>query len=557
VASATNTKLTRQILLVALRQPSPHTRHVHTSLTRNSINVSQAASRSGKMAASGPAAMQMLPPPEDRLYSTFQELHEDLKKWTLAQGYALSIDSSSNRDATGIYRRYNLSCIRGGKVYKPSSTGQRNTVSKKTGCLMKIKATKQDGWPWNGRWRITVMCGDHNHPPFNPDIPNDVPPAFRHVEGEGLRWLLIMHREAKLNLRQLTIGLRTTFGDKYRFVKKSDVSNTLSKVKREEEKEMAKRPPGAPPVPPGAMTAFMAALLNPVPDPYQNGVPYELVPQGWPAVPNYQSTQQVAGQGQNGYVQQQGPPQQYVQQQQGQPPQQQYAQPQQPVPSQPQQYAPQGQPPQQQQQYAPPPQAPQQPQQFTAQQFVPQQPAPSPAQAARNTQGRSTPAQRNKNQAQPAQQLQAQQAPVQQNAPVPQASQAQQPSVPAPVQQQGQAMQWKHYAPMPATTQPQQQQPQYQPQPQQQQPPPQQPQPGPAAGRRPPDKPGPADRFRPVAGQPSVYQPTALQATPVPGDPGVVMMPRAFSPVSDDESDGARGAEEEDVEADDGEADSD
>ncbi|KAB5513102.1 hypothetical protein GE09DRAFT_637963 [Coniochaeta sp. 2T2.1] len=243
--------------------------------------------------APAPAPRAMLPPPEERLYASFQDLHEDLKKWTLVQGYALSIDASSNRDATGMYRRYNMSCVKGGKTYKPTAQGKRRSYSKKTGCPMKIKCTKQDGWPWNGRWRVTVMCADHNHPPFDPDSPDDIPPAFRHVEGEGLRWLLIMHREAQLNLRQLTIGLRVTFGDKYKFIKKADVSNMLSKVKREEERELAKRPPGAPPLPPGTMTAFMAALLNPVPDPYANGVRYDLVSETWPNVPGYQSAASI------------------------------------------------------------------------------------------------------------------------------------------------------------------------------------------------------------------------------------------------------------------------
>ncbi|RKU47553.1 hypothetical protein DL546_006545 [Coniochaeta pulveracea] len=493
--------------------------------------------------------MQMLPPPEDRLYSNFEELHADLKKWTLAQGYALSIDSSSNRDATGIYRRYNLSCIRGGKVYKATSTGQRNTVSKKTGCLMKVKATKQDGWPWNGRWRITVMCADHNHPPFNPDIPNDVPPAFRHIEGEGLRWLLIMHREAKLNLRQLTIGLRTTFGDKYRFVKKSDVSNTLSKVKREEEKELAKRPPGAPPVPPGAMTAFMAALLNPVPDPYQNGVPYELI----------------------GYMPPQSYPQQYVQPQQGQVAPQPYLQP-----HQQQQFVPQPHVPHQQQQFVPMTQPIQPPpqQMFIPQQYVPPQP------------GAQTKAQRNKNQAQPM--PQGQNTPLQQPTEmpqptgVPQATQAQHPTGPNPVQQQAQPSptQWKNYTPGPNNAPPQQQpqtqqqqynspyqspqvpqQPQPQPQqqqqqpyqqiPQQQQPPSQQP--PQITGQRTSGHPGPGDRVQLAAGQPSLYQPTTLQATPVPGVPGAVVMEKAFSDVSDDESEVEQG--EEDGEGEQGEED--
>ncbi|OIW28719.1 hypothetical protein CONLIGDRAFT_632945 [Coniochaeta ligniaria NRRL 30616] len=494
---------------------------------------------------SAPAPRAMLPPPEERLYASFQDAHEDLKKWTLSQGYALSIDASSNRDASGMYRRYNMSCVKGGKVYKPTAQGKRRSYSKKTGCPMKIKCTKQDGWPWNGRWRVTVICGDHNHTPFDPDSPDEIPPAFRHVEGEGLRWLLIMHREAQLNLRQLTIGLRATFGDKYKFIKKADVSNMLSKVKREEERELANRPPGAPPLPPGTMTAFMAALLNPVPDPYANGVRYELVPAEWPTVPGYQSAttiQQQQQQQQNPQQQQplpQGPPQytqqafqphpyaQY-QQMQGPPPNygppQHYMGPQQPPQAHPA-YPPQTSPPGQQLRwkiYGPPPPAP------------PTQPQP-PAAVPHQAQGQQAPPQPQMQQ----NQQQGQQPPQQQ--PPPQHQQQQVQAQQPPPQQQQQ--------PPP----PQQQAPQQQGQRPAAQGPPAVP------SQMPPYMAQQTPEQRPGAGGKSMYRSTTtVQPVPVAGVPGAVVMPRSFSPVSEDESDDPEGyVHDEEEEAEEAEDDED
>ncbi|KAK1768100.1 hypothetical protein QBC33DRAFT_610651 [Phialemonium atrogriseum] len=202
----------------------------------------------------------LLPPPEDRLYTTFQDLHEDIKAWGRAQGYAM-----------GLYRRYNLSCSKGGKEYQKKGAGLRQGNSHKTGCRMRVKCIQNRAWPWNDRWHVQVLEGAHNHGPFTGEAGEAVPPQFRKLDPDGIRWLLIMHREAKCNLRQLTIGLRVSFGDKYQFVKKSDVSNMLAKIKRGEEKEIANRPPGAPPLPPGAMTAFTAAVLNPVSTPSRAG----------------------------------------------------------------------------------------------------------------------------------------------------------------------------------------------------------------------------------------------------------------------------------------------
>ncbi|KAL1855340.1 hypothetical protein VTK73DRAFT_8578 [Phialemonium thermophilum] len=223
-----------------------------------------AATPTAPAAAPGTGSfLGLLPPPEDRLYATFQDLHDDLKAWCRQQGYAMTIGASCNRDHMGVYRRYNLSCSRGGKVIPGTSTGLRRVTTHKTGCRMRIKAIQTHSWPWDNRWHIKVIEAKHNHGPFTGAPGEDVPPQFRKLEPDGIRWLLIMHREAKCTIRQLTIGLRLTFGDKYKYVQKSDVSNMLARIRRGEEKELASRPPGAPPLAPGAMTAFTAAILTP------------------------------------------------------------------------------------------------------------------------------------------------------------------------------------------------------------------------------------------------------------------------------------------------------
>lgn len=183
--------------------------------------------------------MALLPPPQDRLYPTFETLLNDVKSFTRSQGYAVVIVSSLNRDPQGNYRRYNLCCSKGGKNYTSHSKGIRNARSSKTGCPMRLKAVQEKAWPYDDKWHVVVQCGEHNHEPFTGEPGANVPAQFRKIEQDGMRWLMIMHREAQCTLRQLTIGIRISFGDKYQYVKKSDVRNCLAKIKRDEERKAA------------------------------------------------------------------------------------------------------------------------------------------------------------------------------------------------------------------------------------------------------------------------------------------------------------------------------
>ncbi|KAK1749850.1 hypothetical protein QBC47DRAFT_311213 [Echria macrotheca] len=184
-------------------------------------------------------SMTLLPPPQDRLYGTFDTLLADVKSFTRSQGYAIVIVSSLNRDPQGNYRRYNLCCSKGGKNYTSHSKGIRNARSAKTGCPMRMKAVQEKAWPYNDKWHVVVQCAEHNHEPFTGEPGVNVPAQFRKIEQDGQRWLMIMHREAQCTLRQLTIGIRISFGEKYQYVKKSDVRNTLAKIKRDEDRKAA------------------------------------------------------------------------------------------------------------------------------------------------------------------------------------------------------------------------------------------------------------------------------------------------------------------------------
>ncbi|KAK3390744.1 hypothetical protein B0H63DRAFT_466388 [Podospora didyma] len=183
--------------------------------------------------------MALLPPPQNRLYETFEALQTDLKAFTRSQGYAVVIVSSLNRDLEGKYRRYNLCCSKGGKNYTSHSKGIRQARSSKTGCPMRLKAVQEKAFPYNDKWRVVVQCVDHNHDPFTGEPGANVPAQFRKIDADGVRWLMIMHREAQCSLRQLTIGIRISFGDKYQYVKKSDVRNMLAKIKRDEDRKAA------------------------------------------------------------------------------------------------------------------------------------------------------------------------------------------------------------------------------------------------------------------------------------------------------------------------------
>jgi len=217
------------------------------------------------------------PPPQDRLYPTFEACLADVKAYTRSQGYAVVIVSSLNRDSQGQYRRYNLGCSKGGKNYTSHSKGIRNARSTKTGCPMRLKAVQEKAPPYNDQWHIVVQCAEHNHEPFTGGPGVNVPSQFRKIEQDGIRWLMIMHREAQCTLRQLTIGIRISFGDKYQYVKKSDVRNTLAKIKRDEDRKAAAAA-AAQGIPSGLSYTLIPASHLPPPPPAP-AQPVEQIPQ--------------------------------------------------------------------------------------------------------------------------------------------------------------------------------------------------------------------------------------------------------------------------------------
>ncbi|KAK4126370.1 hypothetical protein N657DRAFT_632456 [Parathielavia appendiculata] len=247
--------------------PQQHQQHQQQQQQQQQGQQQQSQHQQGQQ--HGRPQMALLPPPQDRLYNTWNDLREDVKAFCKSQGYAVVIISSLNRDAEGNYRRYNMCCAKGGKNYTSHSKGLRQTQSTKTGCPMRLKAIREKAWPYNDKWHVIVQCAEHNHEPFTGGPNANAPSQFRKIEADGMRWLMIMHREAQCDLRQLTIGIRISFGDKYQYVKKTDVRNCLAKIKREEDRKAAAAAAAAAMPANQPYTIIPASHLPPPPPPVQ------------------------------------------------------------------------------------------------------------------------------------------------------------------------------------------------------------------------------------------------------------------------------------------------
>ncbi|CAP65315.1 uncharacterized protein PODANS_6_8290 [Podospora anserina S mat+] len=169
-----------------------------------------------------------------------------------------------------------LAPIRAGNSTLTACPLQRHPLTPaatKTGCPMRMKAVQEKAHPYDDKWHVVVQCAEHNHEPFTGEPGVSVPAQFRKIEPDGARWLMIMHREAH-------------FGEKYQYVKKSDVRNMLAKMKREEERKAAQlaaqqglpsnvpytiipqqhQPPPPPPVSVQQMPALPEGMHVPDPD---------------------------------------------------------------------------------------------------------------------------------------------------------------------------------------------------------------------------------------------------------------------------------------------------
>lgn len=96
-----------------------------------------------------------------RMWSSFEDLYNDINNAAEEVGFAIVKRRSSNKDpSTGQPCRYDLVCDQG-KASKPSqATSKREAYSRKHGCPWKAVAAfyKQDEG-----WRFTIKDGSHNH----------------------------------------------------------------------------------------------------------------------------------------------------------------------------------------------------------------------------------------------------------------------------------------------------------------------------------------------------------------------------------------------------------
>src|SRR5688572_2343887 len=113
--------------------------------------------------------------PQGRLsgYSSFEELLKDVNHQAKAEGFAIVKERTHLYKKTKLPRRYDLVCDRGGLCRASTSTGERQSTSRKTGCEWEARAVRRvQNLPLGvlpGRWLFEIHVDRHNHEPsLNP-----------------------------------------------------------------------------------------------------------------------------------------------------------------------------------------------------------------------------------------------------------------------------------------------------------------------------------------------------------------------------------------------------
>ncbi|KAI9912845.1 hypothetical protein PsorP6_005786 [Peronosclerospora sorghi] len=93
--------------------------------------------------------------PPEKSYATREELLEDVKRFAMAEGYAVTIKRSDKG------KRVVLKCEQGG-LYRPNDScpPARQTISRLIGCPFDLYATFSKE---TNNWTVSVRNGSHNH----------------------------------------------------------------------------------------------------------------------------------------------------------------------------------------------------------------------------------------------------------------------------------------------------------------------------------------------------------------------------------------------------------
>jgi hypothetical protein len=123
--------------------------------------------------------------PEEGIYSSYNELFEDISGRMQKDGYKIVKERSHRSRTVGgsitenEIIRVDLACNRGGRPYRSSAKKHRSST-KKTGCPWKAKAVHRKS---AGGWVLTMVCDQHNHEPGTPEPPT--PPERNDADEEG------------------------------------------------------------------------------------------------------------------------------------------------------------------------------------------------------------------------------------------------------------------------------------------------------------------------------------------------------------------------------------
>ena len=166
--------------------------------------------------------MDLLPPQKNKVYSSLQELINDVNTHAAAQGYAV-IKARTKKGKDDTVNKAYIRCDRGGKDTPLLTIGERKrrTQSRRIECPFSIVAKEDDM-----DWTFVIRNGEHNHIPTGPSSH----PAHRKLKPE------IIQAIADQTLAGGSAGtiinkLRITNPDQP--IKSSDVYNAKAAIRRD------------------------------------------------------------------------------------------------------------------------------------------------------------------------------------------------------------------------------------------------------------------------------------------------------------------------------------
>lgn len=107
--------------------------------------------------------MDLLPPPSDGVYLSFNQLLEYLNEHSAKQGYAVTIKRSKKNKKQELHKVW-LQCEKG-REYKGRGKGICQTSSRRDECPWKAVATRDSKLE---TWTFQIDNPEHNHPPTLP-----------------------------------------------------------------------------------------------------------------------------------------------------------------------------------------------------------------------------------------------------------------------------------------------------------------------------------------------------------------------------------------------------